>query len=89
MSLIKPVLALSAEPLRLLRPGHGKANVSAAVSISYNRNVSLQTVRWAMVEWLKDEHRDGIWGVRAFSCVSFRHADALAGCDCISLYDPE
>ena len=46
------------------RPGHGKANTAAAVSQSYNRNISLQTARWAIVDWLKDKHRDGIWGVR-------------------------
>lgn len=42
-------------------PGHGKANLNSSVSIEYNRNISLQTVRWAIVEWLKEEHRNGIW----------------------------
>ncbi|KAF9567848.1 hypothetical protein CPC08DRAFT_626320 [Agrocybe pediades] len=42
-------------------PGHGQANLKAPVSISYNREISLQTVRWAIVDWLDDKHRDGIW----------------------------
>ncbi|OSX67171.1 hypothetical protein POSPLADRAFT_1129859 [Postia placenta MAD-698-R-SB12] len=42
-------------------PGYGKANPSSQASINYNRNISMQTVRWGMVEWLKDEHKDGIW----------------------------
>ncbi|KAJ7492154.1 hypothetical protein FB451DRAFT_1217166 [Mycena latifolia] len=42
-------------------PGHGQANPKAMVSINYNREISLQTCRWAMVEWLKDASKDGIW----------------------------
>lgn len=42
-------------------PGYGKAKPSSQASINYNRNISMQTVRWGMVEWLKDEHKDGIW----------------------------
>jgi hypothetical protein len=41
--------------------------VNAPASISYNKNVSLQTVRWAMVEWLNDVHLTGLWGVRIVS----------------------
>ncbi|RDB28691.1 hypothetical protein Hypma_016004 [Hypsizygus marmoreus] len=43
-------------------PGYGKANLKAPASIAYNRDVSLNTVRWAIVEWLQDEHLNGIWG---------------------------
>lgn len=46
-----------------IRPGHGKVNLNAQVSIAYNRDVSLNTVRWAIVDWLRDEHKDGIWKV--------------------------
>ncbi|KAF8963849.1 hypothetical protein BDZ97DRAFT_1904683 [Flammula alnicola] len=42
-------------------PGHGQANVKAPVSVAYNRNISLQTVKWAIVDWLQDKHRNGIW----------------------------
>ncbi|KAJ6601347.1 hypothetical protein DFH09DRAFT_1127533 [Mycena vulgaris] len=42
-------------------PGHGQANPKAKVSIDYNRQISLQTCRWAMVEWLDDAHKNGIW----------------------------
>jgi len=30
-------------------------------SIDYNRNIELQTVRWAMIDWLDDKHRGGLW----------------------------
>jgi hypothetical protein len=46
------------------RPGHGQANVKAPVSIAYNRNISMQTVKWAIVDWLQHKHRHGIWSVR-------------------------
>jgi len=42
-------------------PGFGKANPTQPASVEYNKNISLQTVRWAMVEWMKDHHRGGIW----------------------------
>jgi len=42
-------------------PGAGRVNPNQPASIQYNRNIELQTVRWAMVEWLKDEHRGGLW----------------------------
>ncbi|KAH8094716.1 hypothetical protein BXZ70DRAFT_896654 [Cristinia sonorae] len=42
-------------------PGFGKATENYAPSREYNKNISLQTTRWAIVEWLKDEHKDGIW----------------------------
>ncbi|KAJ7110312.1 hypothetical protein C8R43DRAFT_1042195 [Mycena crocata] len=42
-------------------PGHGKANPKSQVSINYNREISQQTCRWAITEWLKDEHKKGIW----------------------------
>ncbi|KAI0931610.1 hypothetical protein AcW2_000464 [Taiwanofungus camphoratus] len=42
-------------------PGFGQANPKDARSLAYNRNIFMRTVRWAIVEWLKDEHSDGIW----------------------------
>ncbi|KAJ2918356.1 hypothetical protein MD484_g2061, partial [Candolleomyces efflorescens] len=42
-------------------PGHGRANLTHPASISYNRDRALQTVRWAMVDWFKEEHRNGVW----------------------------
>ena len=48
------------------RPGFGKANAADKSSQAYNKSVSLQTMRWAIVEWLKNEHKDGIWGVSIF-----------------------
>ncbi|KAF7347410.1 UBIQUITIN-CONJUGAT-2 domain-containing protein [Mycena venus] len=42
-------------------PGHGKANPKAKVSINYNREISQQTCRWAITEWLKDSYKSGIW----------------------------
>ena len=52
-----------------IRPGHGKANPKQPASIVYNNNIVLQTVRWAMVDWLKDDHRGGLWEVRYFRCI--------------------
>ncbi|KAF9074993.1 hypothetical protein BDP27DRAFT_1443929 [Rhodocollybia butyracea] len=43
-------------------PGYGKANPSLNASVMYNRNIALQTTRWAIVAWLSDENRDGVWG---------------------------
>jgi len=42
-------------------PGCGKATTNHRGSIEYNKNISMQTVRWAMVEWLKDAHKNSIW----------------------------
>ncbi|KAF8240745.1 hypothetical protein L208DRAFT_1383663 [Tricholoma matsutake] len=42
-------------------PGYGKANVKAPESIAYNKEISMNTVRWAVVDWLNDAHRDSIW----------------------------
>ncbi|KAF9010312.1 hypothetical protein BDZ89DRAFT_1078249, partial [Hymenopellis radicata] len=30
-------------------------------STTYNRGLTVQTTRWAIVDWLKEEHRRGIW----------------------------
>ncbi|THV06598.1 hypothetical protein K435DRAFT_711464 [Dendrothele bispora CBS 962.96] len=42
-------------------PGYGKANPNHKASIEYNRNIALQTTRWAIVEWLGDTYKDSIW----------------------------
>ncbi|KAI0076050.1 hypothetical protein K474DRAFT_1685012 [Panus rudis PR-1116 ss-1] len=43
------------------RPGMGKADPRSQRSIEYNENIRLQTARWAIVDWLKDDHRDTVW----------------------------
>ena len=43
----------------------GKAVATSRASIAYNKNICLQTTRWAIVDWLKDEHKDSVWGVSA------------------------
>ncbi|KAH7881130.1 uncharacterized protein C8R40DRAFT_17876 [Lentinula edodes] len=53
-------------------PGLGRANPKSNASIHYNRNISLQTTRWAIVDWLKEEHRNGIWGEVIASHFSIR-----------------
>jgi len=40
--------------------------VKAPVSLAYNRNISIQTVKWAIVDWLQDKHHHGIWSVHPF-----------------------
>ncbi|KAL4253632.1 hypothetical protein ABKN59_003427 [Abortiporus biennis] len=42
-------------------PGRGQANPSSQASKTYNNEIAAQTTRWAIVEWLKDEHKNGIW----------------------------
>ncbi|KAK7695095.1 hypothetical protein QCA50_002285 [Cerrena zonata] len=42
-------------------PGFGQAKKDDPRSISYNKERMLQTTKWAIVDWLKDEHRDGMW----------------------------
>ncbi|KAI0691985.1 hypothetical protein BC835DRAFT_1521108 [Cytidiella melzeri] len=42
-------------------PGYGQAKPDHPASVSYNQNVALHTVRWAMVEWLQDEQKTGMW----------------------------
>ncbi|KAF8588347.1 hypothetical protein K439DRAFT_1335558 [Ramaria rubella] len=42
-------------------PGFGAANLKNPQSITYNKNVALQTVRWAMINWMQEEHRHNIW----------------------------
>ncbi|KAI1793068.1 hypothetical protein LXA43DRAFT_1127421 [Ganoderma leucocontextum] len=54
-------------------PGYGKANPNNGASIEYNKNICMQTTRWAIVEWFKDEHRNGIWGEIIASHFSTRH----------------
>ncbi|KAF9786880.1 hypothetical protein BJ322DRAFT_1052442 [Thelephora terrestris] len=54
-------------------PGHGHANPKRRESISYNRNICLQTVRWAIVEWLDDAHINGLWGDVIRSHFSLKH----------------
>ncbi|KAF9654435.1 hypothetical protein BDM02DRAFT_3196787 [Thelephora ganbajun] len=54
-------------------PGHGQANPKRRESIAYNRNICLQTVRWAIVEWLDDTQLTGLWGDVIRSHFSLKH----------------
>ncbi|RDX42971.1 hypothetical protein OH76DRAFT_1410606 [Lentinus brumalis] len=60
-------------------PGYGKANPNNRASQEYNKNIRAQTTRWAIVEWLKDEHKDGVWGEVIASHFLTRH-DAIRTC---------
>ncbi|RPD64686.1 hypothetical protein L226DRAFT_497961 [Lentinus tigrinus ALCF2SS1-7] len=60
-------------------PGYGKANPSNRASQEYNKNIRAQTTRWAIVEWLKDEHKDGVWGEVIASHFLTRH-DTIRSC---------
>ncbi|KZV61607.1 hypothetical protein PENSPDRAFT_643229 [Peniophora sp. CONT] len=42
-------------------PGFGQAKPDHPASISYNKNISAQTTRWAIVDWMKPENRTSIW----------------------------
>jgi hypothetical protein len=61
--LIHFALRLSLKIISDRRPGHGQSRPNDAQSIMYNKNITLQCVRWGMVDWLKDDARAGLWGV--------------------------
>ncbi|THH19009.1 hypothetical protein EW146_g2092 [Bondarzewia mesenterica] len=42
-------------------PGYGQANPNHPASIAYNMSTRMNTVRWAIVDWMNDKHRNGIW----------------------------
>jgi len=54
-------------------PGNGRVNPKRRESITYNRNICLQTTRWAIVEWLDDRHLNGLWGDIIRSHFSLKH----------------
>ncbi|KAI0713150.1 hypothetical protein C8T65DRAFT_645711 [Cerioporus squamosus] len=60
-------------------PGYGKASPTNRASQEYNKNIRAQTTRWAIVEWLKDEHKDGVWGEVIASHFLTRH-DTIRTC---------
>ncbi|KAF8323801.1 hypothetical protein DL93DRAFT_2123554 [Clavulina sp. PMI_390] len=53
-------------------PGFGQADPNNPSSIAYNKNIALQNVRWAMVDWMKDEHKKGLWAEIIASHFSIR-----------------
>ncbi|KAA1471451.1 hypothetical protein DENSPDRAFT_837440 [Dentipellis sp. KUC8613] len=55
-------------------PGYGMADPKNPQSIAYNNRTRLQTVRWAMVEWLKNEPRNGLWSDVIASHFTIRQA---------------
>jgi baculoviral IAP repeat-containing protein 6 len=68
------------------RPGYGKANPNDPRSVNYNREIRLQTVRYAMVEWMKDKYKDHIWAVSAISVmIVMLSPDELFSCRTLSL----
>ncbi|KAL0063045.1 hypothetical protein AAF712_010069 [Marasmius tenuissimus] len=42
-------------------PGYGKVDLKNQSSINYNLNIQAQTTRWAIVDWMKDQHQIGMW----------------------------
>jgi hypothetical protein len=65
-------------PNLTFRPGHGKANPNAPASITYNKDICAKTVKWAIVDWLRDDHRKWIWRVKLFTNVLEMLADSDA-----------
>ncbi|KAL7285064.1 hypothetical protein ACG7TL_000155 [Trametes sanguinea] len=43
-------------------PGRGHTNPNLPASVAYNQELAKETIRWAIVDWLNDKHRDGLWG---------------------------
>ncbi len=73
------------------RPGYGKANPLSKASIEYNKNITVHTMTWAMIEWFKDEQLDGIWAVRpslilySYWCWQ-RPPSRILGCYSVAFY---
>lgn len=61
-------------------PGFGKVNARDPGSIAYNKNICLQTTRWAIVDWLKPQHRHGMWANVIKSHFSIRQHKIRAWC---------
>ncbi|KAI0031247.1 hypothetical protein K488DRAFT_79164 [Vararia minispora EC-137] len=55
-------------------PGFGEADPNKAESLEYNKNIRRQTIKWAIIEWMKDEHRHGLWADVIMSHFSVRGA---------------
>ncbi|KAF9502217.1 hypothetical protein BDN71DRAFT_16857 [Pleurotus eryngii] len=55
--------------------GVNKASAKCKASIDYNKELANSTAVWAILDWLRDEHRNGIW------------ARSIRGRDCLPLYD--
>ncbi|KAI0828834.1 hypothetical protein BC628DRAFT_1408922 [Trametes gibbosa] len=60
-------------------PGFGRTNPHDKASIDYNKNIMLQTTRWAIVDWLQDKHKRGLWADVIVSHFLTRH-DKIAKC---------
>lgn len=58
-----PICVIPGTLLIELRPGFGTENFKNPNSAVYNKNIALQNVRWAMVEWMQEESRRGLWAV--------------------------
>ena len=52
------------------RPGRGQAKRNIPSSITYNKDIAVQTVRWAMIEWFSDTHRESMWAVSRLALLS-------------------
>ena len=52
------------------RPGRGQAKRNIPSSITYNKDIAVQTVRWAMIEWFNDTNREGMWAVSRLAPLS-------------------
>ncbi|EKM61580.1 uncharacterized protein PHACADRAFT_204748 [Phanerochaete carnosa HHB-10118-sp] len=42
-------------------PGRGKASLTNRASIEHNKELQTHTLRWAINNWLRDEHKESIW----------------------------
>ncbi|KAJ8702055.1 hypothetical protein PTI98_000804 [Pleurotus ostreatus] len=59
-------------------PGRGKANAKCQASIDYNKELANSTTVWAILDWLRDEHRNGIWADVIVSHFTIRSAQTRA-----------
>jgi len=55
-------------------PGMGQAVAKHSASDSYNKNIMLQTTKWAIVDWLGPERKNSMWADVIFSHFTIRQA---------------
>ncbi|KAI9060495.1 hypothetical protein FKP32DRAFT_1577713 [Trametes sanguinea] len=60
-------------------PGRGQTKPDLPESVAYNKDIAKETVRWAVVDWLKDERENGLWADVIASHFLTRH-DTIRKC---------
>ncbi|KAF4604796.1 hypothetical protein EYR40_003578 [Pleurotus pulmonarius] len=59
-------------------PGRGKATADCKPSNDYNKEIAHSTAIWAILDWLHDKHRNGVWADVIASHFTLRSAQTRA-----------